>query len=61
MQNHTDFIAAETDIADLFSVAEFCKRYRLDGREERRLRNLLGEHAPKQDLLANARRDIQFG
>lgn len=45
---------------EIFSVSEFCKRYRLDCKEERRLKTLLGDFATHQELLMNAKREPQF-
>ena len=40
----------------VWNVSEFCRRFRLDSLEEKRLRLLLGEFANQQELLMNARR-----
>lgn len=40
----------------VWSVAEFCKRYRLDKEEQTRLQKLLGDFASQHELLMNARR-----
>lgn len=40
----------------VWNVSEFCRRFRLDRLEEKRLRLLLGEFANQQELLMNARR-----
>ena len=45
---------------EVFSIAEFCRRYRIEAMEERRLRTLLGEFATQQELLMNARREPKF-
>jgi hypothetical protein len=45
---------------EVFSVTQFCRRYRLDSAEERRLRSVLGEFATQQELLMNARREPAF-
>ncbi|WP_075292258.1 hypothetical protein [Pararhizobium arenae] len=50
----------ETVAKRMWSVAEFCKRYRLDQAEETRLRKLLGDFASQHELLMNARRKASF-
>ena len=50
----------ETAATKVWSVAEFCKRYRLDRTEETRLRKLLGDFANQSELLINARRQPAF-
>lgn len=47
----------QATLKEVFNVAEFCRRYRLDKIEERRLRTLLGEFATRHELLMNARRE----
>ncbi|XUY28508.1 hypothetical protein RMR21_015430 [Agrobacterium sp. rho-8.1] len=44
------------DVKPIQSVAEFCRRYRLDETEESRLRTLFGEFASRHELLMNAQR-----
>jgi hypothetical protein len=41
------------------SVAEFAQRYRLHLEEQSKLLKLLGPVATQQELLMNARRDLQ--
>ncbi|KQV34626.1 MULTISPECIES: hypothetical protein [unclassified Rhizobium] len=40
----------------VWNVSDFCRRFRLDAAEEKRLRLLLGEFANQQELLMNAER-----
>lgn len=40
----------------VWNVSDFCRRFRLDVREEKRLRLLLGDFANQQELLMNAQR-----
>ena len=44
----------------VWSVTDFCKRYRLDKAEDKRLRKLLGEYATQTELLMNAKRPPVF-
>ncbi len=55
--------AMEIDVAinleavrEVWSVHDFCKRYRLDETEEKRLKALFGDYATQVELLTNARR-----
>lgn len=49
-----------TEIKPILSVVEFCRRYRLDETEERRLRKLFGDFASRHELLMNAQRKPVF-
>lgn len=44
----------------VFNVTDFCKRYRLDQAEEKRLRKLFGDFASRHELLMNAQRKPDF-
>ncbi len=44
----------------ILSVVEFCRRYRLDDMEEKRLRKLFGDFASRHELLMNAQRKAVF-
>jgi hypothetical protein len=44
----------------VLNVTEFCKRYRLDQTEEKRLRKLFGDFASRHELLMNAQRKPNF-
>ncbi|MCM2473596.1 hypothetical protein HGO38_08905 [Rhizobium sp. CG5] len=44
----------------VWAVADFCRRFRLDTTEERRLRTLLGDFAREHELLMNAHRKPAF-
>jgi len=47
----------DTDAATkVWSVTDFCKRYRLCYEEEKRLRHLFGQFATARELLHNAQR-----
>ena len=46
----------ENGTTRVWSVVDFCKRFRLDRAEETRLRKLLGDFASQHELLANAER-----
>lgn len=52
--------ADETGATRVWTVVEFCRRYRLDQAEETRLRKLLGDFASQQELLMNAQRKPVF-
>ncbi|MBO3759785.1 hypothetical protein J5J10_10275 [Ciceribacter sp. L1K23] len=60
MQRVDDEDIRKPGLREIFSVSEFCKRYRLDSKEERRLKVLLGDFATQHELLMNAKRDPQF-
>lgn len=60
MQEIDQTLLDETSATRVWSVAEFCKRYRLDQSEQTRLRNLLGEFANQTELLMNAQRKSSF-
>lgn len=60
MQRVGDKDIGKPGLREIFSVSDFCKRYRLDTKEERRLKTLLGDFATQQELLMNARREAQF-
>ncbi len=46
----------ERVVQKVWSVSDFCRRFRLDSLEENRLRRLLGDFANQQELLMNAQR-----
>lgn len=48
------------EVKPILSVMEFCRRYRLDESEEKRLRKLFGEFASRHELLMNAQRKPVF-
>lgn len=49
-----------TEVKPILSVVEFCRRYRLDEAEEKRLRKLFGDFASRHELLMNAHRKPVF-
>lgn len=49
-----------SEIRPILSVVEFCRRYRLDESEEKRLRKLFGDFASRHELLMNAQRKAVF-
>lgn len=49
-----------TEVKPILSVMEFCRRYRLDETEEKRLRKLFGDFASRHELLMNAQRKPVF-
>lgn len=53
-------LVEETTASRVWSVVDFCKRYRLEEDEETRLRKLLGDFASQQELLLNAHRKPGF-
>ncbi|MBP1850671.1 hypothetical protein [Rhizobium halophytocola] len=60
MEQISDNEIERSTLLEVFNVSEFCKRYRLDALEERRLRVLFGEFATQHELLMNARREPKF-
>lgn len=50
----------DNKLREVWSVAEFARRHRLDAEEEKRLRRLLGDFATRQELLMNAQRPPLF-
>ncbi len=61
MSSHIDTQSIENaDLREVWSVAEFSRRFRLDEREEDRLLKLFGHFATKQELLANVQRPCRF-
>ncbi|MCL6706738.1 hypothetical protein M8R20_06990 [Pseudomonas sp. R2.Fl] len=60
MQRVGDSEIRKPGFREIFSVSEFCKRYRLDRKEEKRLKTLLGDFATQHELLMNAKRDPQY-
>jgi len=49
-----------TEVKPILNVMEFCRRYRLDETEEKRLRKLFGDFASRHELLMNAQRKPVF-
>ena len=49
-----------TEIKPILNVVEFCRRYRLDETEEKRLTKLFGDFASRHELLMNAQRKPVF-
>lgn len=47
-------------VKQVWSVSDFCKRYRLDNAEEDRLKTLFGDYASQVELLMNAKRRPVF-
>jgi hypothetical protein len=50
----------DNKLREVWSVADFARRHRLDAQEERRLRKLLGDFATRHELLMNAQRPPVF-
>lgn len=50
----------DNKLREVWSVAEFSRRHRLDDQEQKRLRTLLGDFATRHELLMNAQRPPVF-
>jgi hypothetical protein len=61
MSTYVDTTRIQDDkLREVWSVAEFARRHRLDEREEARLRKLFGEFATRHELLMNAQRPPMY-
>jgi len=50
----------DTPFTRVWSVQEFCKRHRLDAKEQNRLIQMFGNFATGSELLNNAKREPRF-
>lgn len=65
MSTHIDVNQIDEDrendrLREVWSVADFSRRHRLEKDEEQRLLKLFGSFATKQELLSNAQRPCRF-
>ncbi len=65
MSTHIDISQINDDrqndrLREVWSVADFSRRHRLEKEEEQRLLKLFGSFATKQELLSNAQRPCRF-